>query len=149
MGFLSKIFKKAQTDGSFETTSPNGRVKIIFELSHGDLYYSVKKDDKEIVHRSRLGLRLRDGSSLDHSFSVVRSFSRQKDETWEAYWGEQHFIRDNYVETVIYLEEVIQPSRLLTMRFRAYDDGVAFRYEIPAQPETMTRSRHGTRGRYP
>lgn len=135
MGFLSKIFKKAQTDGSFETTSPNGRVKIIFELSHGDLYYSVKKDDKEIVHRSRLGLKLRDGSSLDHSFSVVRSFSRQKDETWEAYWGEQHFIRDNYVETVIYLEEVIQPSRLLTMRFRAYDDGVAFRYEIPAQPE--------------
>jgi alpha-glucosidase len=135
VGFLSKLFKKAQTDAIFETKSPNGRVVIVFELTHGDLYYSVKKDDKEIVHKSRLGLRLRNGSSLDHSFSVVRSFNRQKDETWEAYWGEQHYIRDNYVETIIYLEEVIQPSRLLTLRFRAYDDGVAFRYEIPAQPE--------------
>ena len=83
MGFLSKIFKKAQTDATFETLSPNGRVKIIFELSHGDLYYSVKKDDKEIVHRSRLGLRLRNNSSLDHSFSVVRSFTRKKDEDKE------------------------------------------------------------------
>ncbi len=135
MGFLSKIFKKAKTDAIFETKSPNGRVVITFELSHGDLYYKVSKDEKEIVHRSRLGLRLRDDASLDHSFSVVRSFSRSADETWEAYWGEQHFIRNNYTETIIYLEEVIQPSRLLTMRFRAYDDGVAFRYEIPAQPE--------------
>ena len=132
MGLLSKLFKKAATDAVFETSSPNGRLVITFVLNRGEMFYSVTKDGKPVVHNSKLGLNLRDSASLDRGMSVVRAFTKQKDETWEAYWGEQHFIRDNYSETVIYLEEVIKPARLLTLRFRAYDDGVAFRYEVPA-----------------
>lgn len=134
MGLLSKIFKKAVTDAVFETVSPNGSLVITFHLKRGEMFYSVTKDGKAVVHDSRLGLNLREGASLDRGMSVVRAFTKQNDETWEAYWGEEHFIRNNYSETVIYLEEVIKPSRLLTLRFRAYDDGVAFRYEVPAQP---------------
>ena len=135
MGILSKLFKKPKTDAVFETTSPNGRLKIVFVIEHGEMSYYVRKDDKIIVKRSTLGLELRGERSFEHGMSVVRAFNRQFDETWEAYWGEEHYIRNNYSETVIYLEEVIKPARLLTLRFRAYDDGVAFRYEIPVQPQ--------------
>ena len=77
----------------------------------------------------------RDAAPLADGFGIVRAYSRMVDDTWKAYWGEQHVIRNNYNETAIYLEETERPARLLTLRFRVYDDGVAFRYEIPAQPE--------------
>ncbi|MCQ2569264.1 MAG: glycoside hydrolase family 97 N-terminal domain-containing protein, partial [Candidatus Saccharibacteria bacterium] len=106
-----------------------------FILDHGQIAYFVEKDEKPILRKSRLGIMLKDSTPLADGFAVVRAYSRSFDDTWRAQWGEQHVIRNNYNETAIYLEEVEKPSRLLTIRFRAYDDGIAFRYEVPAQPE--------------
>ena len=138
MSFFSKLFKRGKTDAVYEVKSPNGRLTITFVLERGEMTYFVKKDDKLLLRQSRLGLALRDNEPIVDGLGVVRAYSKSFDETWKAYWGEQHIIRNNYNETAIYLEEVSEPNRLLTMRFRAYDDGVAFRYEIPAQPEMKT-----------
>ena len=135
VSFFGDWFKKAKTDAVYEVKSPNGRVVVVFILDHGQISYYVKKDDKLILRQSKLGIALKDASPLADGFSVVRAYSKSFDETWKAYWGEQHIIRNNYNETAIYLEETEKPNRLLTIRFRAYDDGIAFRYEIPAQPE--------------
>ena len=135
MSIFGKLFKKPKTDAVFEISSPNGRVVITFVLDHGRMSYFVKKDDKVVLRRSRLGIALQDDAPLGDGMSVVRAYSRTTDNAWEALWGEQRIIRNNYNETTIYLEEVVKPARILTMRFRAFDDGVAFRYEIPAQPE--------------
>ncbi len=138
VSFFGDWFKKAKTDAVYEVKSPNGRVVVVFILDHGQISYYVKKDDKLILRQSKLGIALKDASPLADGFSVVRAYSKSFDETWKAYWGEQHIIRNNYNETAIYLEETEKPNRLLTIRFRAYDDGIAFRYEIPAQNEMKT-----------
>lgn len=135
MSFFGDLFKKPKTDAVFEIKSPNGRVSAKFILDHGQIAYFVEKDEKPILRKSRLGIMLKDSTPLADGFAVVRAYSRTFDDTWRAQWGEQHVIRNNYNETAIYLEEVEKPSRLLTIRFRAYDDGIAFRYEVPAQPE--------------
>ena len=138
VSFFGDWFKKAKTDAVYEVKSPNGRVVVVFILDHGQISYYVKKDEKLILRQSKLGIALKDASPLADGFSVVRAYSKSFDETWKAYWGEQHIIRNNYNETAIYLEETEKPNRLLTIRFRAYDDGIAFRYEIPAQNEMKT-----------
>ncbi len=135
MGFFGNFFKKPKTDAMYEIKSPNNRVVATFMLDHGQISYFVKKDEKILLRKSRLGIALKEASPLADGFAVVRAYSRAIDDTWKAEWGEQHTIRNNCNETAIYLEEVEKPSRLLTIRFRVYDDGVAFRYEIPAQPE--------------
>ena len=135
MSFFGDIFKKPKTDAIYEVKSPNNRLVATFILDHGQISYFVKKDEKVILRKSRLGLLLKDASPIADGLAVVRAYSRSVDETWKAYWGEQHVIRNNYNETAIYLEEVEKPNRLLTLRFRVYDDGFAFRYEVPAQPE--------------
>ena len=127
--------KKPKNDAIYEVKSPNNRVVATFMVDKGQISYFVQKDEKIILRKSRLGLLLKDASPLADNFSVVRAYSRPFDETWRAYWGEQHVIRNNYNETAIFLEETVEPRRLLTIRFRVYDDGVAFRYEVPAQPE--------------
>lgn len=138
MSFFGELFKKPKTDAVYEVKSPNGRVVATFILDHGQIAYFVQKDEKVILRKSKLGLALKDTSPLADGLEIVRAYSRTVDETWKAYWGEQHIIRNNYNETAIYLEESEAPNRLLTMRFRVYDDGVAFRYEVPAQPEMKT-----------
>ena len=135
MSFFGDIFKKPKTDAIYEVKSPNNRLVTTFILDHGQISYFVKKDEKVVLRKSRLGLMLKDASPMADGLAVVRAYSRNVDETWKAYWGEQHVIRNNYNETAIYLEEVEKPNRLLTLRFRVYDDGFAFRYEVPAQPE--------------
>ena len=138
VSFFGELFKKPKTDAVYEVKSPNGRVVATFILDHGQIAYFVQKDEKVILRKSKLGLALKDTSPLADGLEIVRAYSRTVDETWKAYWGEQHIIRNNYNETAIYLEESEAPNRLLTMRFRVYDDGVAFRYEVPAQPEMKT-----------
>ena len=135
MSIFGDLFKKPKIDAVYEVKSPNNRVVASFMVDKGQISYFVTKDDKIILRKSRLGLILKDAEPLADNFSVVRAYSRSTDETWKAYWGEQRVIRNNYNETAIYLEETEKPNRLLTIRFRVYDDGVAFRYEVPAQPE--------------
>ena len=135
MGFFGNLFKKPKTDAVYEVKSPDRRVVATFMVDHGQISYFVKKDDKIILRKSRLGLLLKDASPLADNFSVVRAYSRSADETWKAFWGEQRVIRNNYNETAFYLEEIDKPNRLLTVRFRLFNDGVAFRYEVPAQPD--------------
>ena len=135
MSLFGDIFKKPKTDAIYEIKSPNGQLDCVFVLDHGQISYFVKKNDKVILRKSRLGLILKDMTPMADNFAVIRAYTRTVDETWKAEWGEQRIIRNNYNETAIYLEEYEKPNRLLTLRFRVYDDGFAIRYEIPAQPE--------------
>lgn len=48
-------------------------------------------------------------------------------------WGEQRIVNNHYNETFIALRETEAPQRKLYLYFRAYDEGIAFRYEFPEQ----------------
>ena len=119
MGFLSALFRKQKTDAIYEVKSPNGRITLSFILDHGRIFYAVSKDEKVVVRRSKLGMELQDVAPLGEGLAVVRAYNRRVDNTWEAYWGEERQIRNNYNETTIYLEEVVKPARLLTLKSRA------------------------------
>jgi len=96
--------------------------------------YFVKKDEKLVVRKSLLGLALKDKRALDHDFALVRMHKRSADETWETVVGQERLIKNAYNEMSFYLTEVNAEKRLMTVRLRVFNDGIAFRYEIPAQP---------------
>lgn len=131
--FFANLFGRPKTDASMEVKSPNGRLIAKFSLEHGEMSYAVKKDEKTVIRKSLLGLSLLGMRDFHSNIALVRTHSRTVDNTWETSWGEQRKIRNNYSETAFYLTERLQPKRIITVRFRVYDDGVAFRYEIPAQ----------------
>ena len=135
MSFFANLFKKPKIDAIYEVKSPNNRVVATFMVDHGQVSYFVKKDEKIVLRKSRLGLMLKDATPLADNFAIVRTYSRSVDETWKAQTGEQRVIRNNYNETAFYLAETVGTGRLMTIRFRVFDDGVGFRYEVPPQPE--------------
>lgn len=135
MGFWSKLFGwKPKLEHEQQIISPNGRVVCVVKLKLGVITYSVKKDGKIILRESGLGINLQGEQPLKQGLMIVRTQEHSVDETWSTIVGEQRIIRNNYNEASFYLSETSENGRMFTVRFRVFDDGVAFRYEIPPQP---------------
>ncbi|MBR3368334.1 glycoside hydrolase family 97 protein [Candidatus Saccharibacteria bacterium] len=114
--------------------SPDRRIQFKFILKQGHVSYSVLKDNKILVKESRLGISIKNDVPFGERLTLVRTRARSFDENWETVWGEERVIRNKYNEKIFYLEENSGKKRLITIKIRIFDDGVAFRYEIPPQP---------------
>jgi len=111
-------------------TSPDGRLAIMLSLEDGIPRYSVARDGRPIVVPSVIGFRFADGEPMSRGFETMRSTTRSIDETWTPVWGTDEAVNDRCTETVV---QLVKPSgRELIITLRAYDDGVAFRSEMPS-----------------
>ena len=117
-------------------TSPDGNVVVTFAVKDlADLpacpVYTVTYKGKTIVSDCRLGLALKDAPPLNAGFEIAKIVRSSQQDTWSPVYGERKTIPDNYSYLIVLLEETASPSRRLSLRFRAYNEGVAFRYTIP------------------
>ena len=120
-------------NNSIVFNSPNDVNRIQFDIKEGVPYYSVMHGEKAVVNSSKLGFIFKNGDSFSSDFKLIGSETSSFDETWEQVWGEKHYIRNNYNELVVTLQEKKGAKRKLEIQFRAFDDGVAFRYLFPEQ----------------
>lgn len=115
--------------------SPNGRISCDFILRNSQIFYQVTKDQKHILNKSKLGLKIYGENPIDNNLKLIKSRSLRHEETIELQWGEDRYIKNNYNESTFYLAESTAPYRAFVIRFRIFDNAVAFRYEIPPQPK--------------
>ncbi|MDJ0905717.1 MAG: glycoside hydrolase family 97 protein [Woeseiaceae bacterium] len=114
-------------------TSPDGRTVVNIGVNgDGKPSYSVSFDTTEIIRPSALGLIFRGGPNLDTGLSIAAETTATSDSTWEQPWGERRVVRDQYNELLVTFE-ADDPKRRFSVRFRVHDDGLGFRYEVPAQ----------------
>lgn len=132
---LSLLMGSTWAAPTAELSSPDGRLRLQLELDYnGHPLYSVQRRGQAVIAPSRLGFLLTDAPKLDGGFVLSASSSRSFDERWEQPWGEQRFIRNRYNELRATLTENHGQKRSLELVLRAYDDGVALRYQFPDQP---------------
>ncbi len=116
-------------------TSPGRTSTLTFALgAAGEPTYRLSFGNREVVQPSRLGLMLKDAPSFDTGFAVERVDSTVFDETWMPVLGETRTIRNHYRELAVTVRQPAPPNRRMVIRFRLFDDGLGFRYEIPTQP---------------
>ena len=119
-----------------QAASPDGRIVVQLELNgEGRLAYRVLRDGKPVVADSRLGFIFRNGRQLLRNLQIEKQVARSSDSTWEQPWGERRYVRDHYNELRATFVEKDHDKRRLDMVFRVFDDGVGFRYDVPAQPK--------------
>ena len=130
------LFSCAQSDKNeiYVLSSPNGSNTIKFELKNATPYYSLLHKDTTVISPSLLGFVFKNQDTLAGNFKIVKIDTSSVDETWEQVWGEKRFIKNNYRQLTATLEEVSgEKKRKLEIQFRAFDDGIAFRYLFPEQ----------------
>ena len=108
-----------------------GNVFLLTEKD-GRLTYRVKHDGKLILSDSDLGLRFKDGTELGKNARISGVETFVQDERWEVYWGESRWYRNHFRQSVITILD--SDSALFDLVVRAYDDGIAFRYQVHALP---------------
>jgi alpha-glucosidase len=130
---LFAFLTSCNTDHMQHISSPDGKNVIEFRLIDSTPSYMVKTNDVVIIDTSYLGFACADQPDLNDNFIVENIRIHSKDEVWKPVWWQTDSIRNAYTEMEITLKETTQPARTLNLYLRAYNDGVAFRYEIPEQ----------------
>lgn len=113
-------------------TSPSGNLSLNVDVDFsGAPVYSLDYKGKSIILPSRLGLKA-DETEFVNGFRVAGIDTVTVDRSWEPVWGEYSSVRDHFRELAVNLKAE-NPNRELTLRFRLFDDGLGFRYELPIQ----------------
>lgn len=115
-------------------TSPDGRNTVTVEIVDGRLAYSLSKDGRTLILPSRLGFRFKGAPPLEQGLRGTDVTRQSHDEWWTQPWGEVARVHDHYNELAVGVEETAPPGRRFTLRVRAFNDGIGFRYEFPEQP---------------
>ncbi len=129
-------------DVRFRLASPDNA--IVFILSDArkthdqvkvgnDLTYSVDYHGKWLMDESVLGLKLEGQQPFGPGMREMLIHSGRHDETYTIPVGKTSSVRDHYNSALVDLADAA--GRKLSLEIRAYDDGVAFRYILPDQPD--------------
>lgn len=105
-------------------SSPDGSIKVDVSRDGSSLSYAVTVGGDTLIAPSHLGF-VAEGltPAADAKMTVKHS---SFDQTWTQPWGENKEIRNHYNEVAVTLTDA---ALEYTVRVRAFDDGVAFRYE--------------------
>ncbi len=118
-----------------EVSSPDGRNQIVFSIDDsGAMSYSVLRDGRAVILPSALGITADGGSFAGGAVKSVRHDSMY--EEWTQPWGENRDMVNEYNEMAV---EIENEGSSMILRFRAFDDGVGFRYELSAPDSLVVR----------
>ena len=122
--------------GSVSVKSPDGTIQMALR-TNGPLTYSVSVDGRVLLADSRLGLRFRDGVTLGANIHLTKVERTSSDSTWENKLGKRRTVRDHHYELrASFVEASGRPFQIIV---RAFDDGIGFRYVLPATDMAKTQ----------
>ena len=110
--------------------SPNGKLTLVVSDDAG-LHYRVELDGKPLLADSVLGLAFADGTTLGPTAKITDTKKASRKTTWDNPLGQRRTVPDRFRELRLTLNEGATPVRTFTLVARAYDHGVAFRYDLP------------------
>lgn len=114
---------------STQLVSPNGKVtlKIYFDKSSGTLSYEVANEKTPLLAKSPIGI-VTDTTDFTSGLKLMKASNAKVDETYTLPQGKVSTYQNRANEKTIRLSK---NGKKIDVVFRAYNDGIAFRYRIP------------------
>ncbi len=120
--------------------SPDGSIVLTVSTDNDQRpTWSLTRKGKLLIAPSKLGFLLTDGIALQRGFSIESVERASGDTRWEQPWGERRFVRDRHNELLVrFRQNESWGGHAMNVRFRLFDDGIGFRYELPEQAGLQT-----------
>ena len=122
---LTCIISSCADNNNNQLFSPNGRQQLMINNNNGTLQYTLISSGDTVIKNSKLGFY------IDKSFKITGSEESTYNETWKPVYGQFNEIRNHYNQIKVRLVE--ESGIKINLYARAFNDGVAFRYEFPKQ----------------
>jgi alpha-glucosidase len=114
---------------TIEAQSPDTQIRLTVIVKNWGISYGIKYKDSIIIQDSRLGFITNIEKAGKYT---VDTFTRaEHNEIWTPIYGKVKNIINHFEETNIELKT--EEGFNFKIVFRLYNDGIAFRYEIPKQ----------------
>ncbi|MBF6640182.1 glycoside hydrolase family 97 protein [Flavobacterium sp. J49] len=114
--------------------SPSKELTLDFKLTeNGRPSYTLTYKTKPVILKSHLGIYLKDDTDLASNFKIDSIGNFTFNESWKPVLGEQSSIVNHYNQMTVALSQTTTKKRV-NIVFKVYDEGMAFRYEFPKQP---------------
>ncbi len=132
---LFSVFSASAT--SLKIHSPDKRISVEVTDVNKRPQYRVLKGTEEVVALSQLGLVFAKLPEFASGFTIKDSSHTQVDATWEQPWGERRLVSDHHNELLVNFasDKDTLPNYRFSIRFRVFNDGIGFRYEMPQQSD--------------
>lgn len=116
-------------------TSPNGQIAVSVETTNsGALTYQVQYKGKALLAASRLGLDTAGQTAMGERVRIAAVRPGEIQETYSMPHGKANPLVNRANTAELMIEETDGLFRKFTLDVRAWNDGIAFRYRVPAQP---------------
>ncbi|MEC4091236.1 glycoside hydrolase family 97 protein [Pseudoalteromonas rubra] len=127
---LAGLFATATQAATYSVSSPDG--KLTFQISDDNTQpsYRVTFNNQAVIAPSKLGFDFARAPSLRDGLVISKTQRNSVDERWQQPWGEAREVHDHHNELVVTLADSQSKQTQYTLRIRAFDDGVGFRYEV-------------------
>lgn len=131
--FIALSFNVKLSSQNFELTSPDGNINLHVDLKK-KIYYTVYYKSDLVIYPSPLSLTINNGQVLGFNPTVNSSESRYIDQNLEPLWGRRKIIKDEFNELDISF------NGNYGIIFRAYDDGIAWRFYTMFKDEIIVQN---------
>ena len=125
-------FMHVSAQQTLSISSPDGKLKFSLKVTPENISYEVNYKKQPLVENSSLGFNF-DSGEFGSNLKVGKVRRKSIDETYELVVGKVSTARNHCNEMVVPLQEKVSPGRLINLVVRAFNDGIAFRYEFPEQ----------------
>lgn len=130
--FMLIICFSANAQRSVQLTSPDGNIVYSFRLVNKKPLYSVTYKKKIIIDYSSLSLQFDDGL-FGNEIKMGKPAFREAVEGYELITGKTRNVHSSFKEVVLPLTEESPTGMLINLVVRIFNDGLAFRYQMPSQ----------------
>ena len=120
----------------YQLTSPDGKLAVSVNTEKG-LTYSVSLDGKTLIEPSPISMKLSDGTVFGQDVKVKKTAKRSVDENLAAPVYKKSSVRDHFNELTLIFKEYC-------VIFRAYDEGVAYRFAANRKKDFTVESEQAT-----
>ncbi|MGC4035047.1 MAG: glycoside hydrolase family 97 protein [Chitinophagaceae bacterium] len=121
----------ANCQKSLILTSPNGQITFTLKINSQSPVYAVKYKGKQLIDNSLLGLQFDDGN-FQEALKSGKPLIRDTTEQYELIVGKTKKVIAHYRELIVPVKN--KPGdKQINLVVRAFDDGIAFRYEFVQQ----------------
>lgn len=114
-------------------SSPDGKILFNFFVSKEEnnmLQYNIQYLNKPIVLNSNVGL-----GNWYENVEVEKTVDTTVHKEWFPVYGERSVVKDHYNQKTIILKRTNNNNERLWLIVRAYNEGIAFRYYFPEDPQ--------------
>jgi alpha-glucosidase len=129
LSFLLLLSLSAAAKPKFHRlASPDGRLTLSVQAEQGRLSYAILYDGHDLTPMTIIGLRYEQGGKMYDKMTVRKVSRRTIDETIASPFSRQATMRNHCNEMTLHLKEG------LSVVFRAYNEGMAYRYVWEGEP---------------